>query len=94
MSRSWDRRARRRKAPHGRNKHAEFALRKCCNTSSRRLHAANCRRDPVMCGVKVAFETATNADAHAREVATITAAPWRAYQCPWCEMWHLTTGGA
>jgi hypothetical protein len=94
MSRSWDRRSKRRNAPHGRNKHAEPALRVCCWTPSRRRHAANCRRDPVMCGVKTGFETATNAESHALELVSITAIPWRVYHCPWCGLYHLTSKGA
>jgi len=47
-----------------------------------------------MCGDKSAIAGAGNARGLAREHAqakTDGADTWRAYRCPDCELWHLTT---
>jgi hypothetical protein len=44
-----------------------------------------------MCGVKAAFDYPREAATHAAQMAAETGIPWRAYECPWCELYHLTT---
>jgi hypothetical protein len=90
MGKTWDRRPR-RDAPHGRARNKLFTARECCRTHSAERHAGTCRRDPVMCGVKAAFDYEREAIKHAGEIAAETRAPWRAYRCPWCGLYHLTT---
>jgi hypothetical protein len=44
-----------------------------------------------MCGVKAVFDFNREASAHAVQLALETGWIWRAYRCPWCELFHLTT---
>lgn len=91
MSRTWERRPKRRIHPHGHQTHIEWPLRACCDTDQRHPHSRTCRRDPTMCGVKAAFSSQPDADRHGAKLESRTDFPWRAYECPFCGLWHLTT---
>ncbi len=91
MGRTWQRRPKRRGAPHALRKHTIFRLRLCCRTQSREPHARECQRHPITCGDKVAFDSRGDARSHAITMAGRTDLWWRAYSCPWCGLFHLTT---
>jgi hypothetical protein len=44
-----------------------------------------------MCRDKVAFPKAVRAEASARKIVEVGGPPMRAYSCPSCGKWHLTT---
>lgn len=98
MSRTWRRRKDRYGKPiprtpgsHPPESRRPLPLRLCCDTGAKEGHAPGCNRMPEMCGEKVGFERRTDAMKRALVIADKTDAPWRAYRCPFCELWHLTT---
>lgn len=94
MSDTWQRRPKRRPREHGWSRHAAFRSRACCGTLSREPHAPGCDRHPLMCGDKATFDRAGEAKQQARQHAiavTDGSTTWRAYECPFCELYHLTT---
>jgi len=44
-----------------------------------------------MCGDKAGFASRSTIERHAEKMADKTDREWRAYECPHCELWHLTT---
>jgi hypothetical protein len=91
MSRTWARRRRRRDPVHGQERRYAARLRLCCGTLSQESHRRACRRSEAMCGVKIAFETPAAAGRAAEKMLRKFGSPGRAYECPECGMWHLST---
>jgi len=91
VGRTWQRRPKRRSPWHAKQKRMAFVLRLCCSTQGREPHASGCNRHPRMCGDKAGFERPSEAESQSRDLAATTGAAWRAYCCPWCGLFHLTT---
>lgn len=94
MSKTWQRRPKRRNPIHAKQKHATNVLRTCCSTHGQEPHASTCGRHPAMCGDKAAFERGAAAKLRAKGYSAANAdgsSTWRAYECPWCGLFHLTS---
>lgn len=98
MGKTWRRRRDRRGNPLGSRKGfreadrwAKHQLRVCCDTVAREDHAPDCSRPEAMCGDKRAYEDRGRAEYRAAAIAAETGHPRRAYRCPSCNLWHLTS---
>jgi len=92
VSKTWRRRGNEKRLYRSQGKVYPVQPRECCGTSPRQPHAKGCERHEVMCGHKKPFETKTRAEERARFLsAKDPTVRMRAYHCPDCGLWHLSS---